>query len=56
MDVGILLIFQNYQGKFRDEEVVANERSVAELAEPLRVTKRWSWHGAFQMISGSVGH
>ena len=41
MDVGLLLIFQNYQGRGRDEDVVANETQVAELAEPLGFDKLW---------------
>ncbi len=41
MEVGILLIFQNYQGRFRDEDVGQAERSVAELAEPLGFDKLW---------------
>ncbi|MDJ0866379.1 MAG: LLM class flavin-dependent oxidoreductase [Myxococcota bacterium] len=42
MDVGILLIFQNYRGRFRDEDVVRSERRVAELAEPLGFDKVWA--------------
>ena len=42
MEVGILLIFQNYLGRGRDEDVVANETRLAELAEPLGFDKVWS--------------
>ena len=34
MEVGVLLIFQNYLGRGRDEDVVKSEMRVAELAEP----------------------
>jgi len=42
VEVGILLIFQNYLGRGRDEDVVANETRLAELAEPLGFDKVWS--------------
>ncbi|MCZ6782912.1 MAG: LLM class flavin-dependent oxidoreductase [Proteobacteria bacterium] len=42
MDVGILLIFQNYLGRGSDEDVVRNEMRLAELAEPLGFDKLWS--------------
>ncbi len=42
MDVGLLLVFQNYQGRKRDEEIVRNEMRVAELAEELGFDKLWS--------------
>ena len=42
MDVGVLLIFQNYQGRGRDEDVVKAEMRVAELAEPLGFDKVWA--------------
>ncbi len=42
MDVGLLLIFQNYLGRFDDRDVVANEGRVAELAETLGFDKVWS--------------
>ena len=42
MEVGILLIFQNYLGRGRDEDVVRNETRIAELAEPLGFDKLWS--------------
>ncbi len=42
MEVGILLIFQNYLGRGRDEDVVRNETRLAELAEPLGFDKIWS--------------
>jgi len=41
MDIGILQVFQNYLGRLEDEEVVAGERHVAELAEPLGFDKLW---------------
>jgi alkanesulfonate monooxygenase SsuD/methylene tetrahydromethanopterin reductase-like flavin-dependent oxidoreductase (luciferase family) len=41
MDVGILLIFQNYRGAVTDDEVLAREKHVAELAEPLGFDKIW---------------
>lgn len=42
MDVGILQIFQNYQGRRRDEEVVKGERRIALLAEELGYHKLWA--------------
>jgi alkanesulfonate monooxygenase SsuD/methylene tetrahydromethanopterin reductase-like flavin-dependent oxidoreductase (luciferase family) len=42
VDVGILLIFQNYLGRGRDEDMVRNEMRVAGLAEPLGFDKVWS--------------
>jgi alkanesulfonate monooxygenase SsuD/methylene tetrahydromethanopterin reductase-like flavin-dependent oxidoreductase (luciferase family) len=42
VDVGILLIFQNYLGRGRDEDMVRAETRVAELAEPLGFDKIWS--------------
>jgi len=42
VEVGILLIFQNYLGRGRDEDVVRNETRLAELAEPLGFDKVWS--------------
>ena len=41
MDVGLLLIFQNYLGRGRDQDVVRNEARLAELAEPLGYDKLW---------------
>jgi alkanesulfonate monooxygenase SsuD/methylene tetrahydromethanopterin reductase-like flavin-dependent oxidoreductase (luciferase family) len=41
MEVGLLLIFQNYLGRGRDADVVRNEMRVAELAEPLGFDKIW---------------
>jgi alkanesulfonate monooxygenase SsuD/methylene tetrahydromethanopterin reductase-like flavin-dependent oxidoreductase (luciferase family) len=41
MKVGILLIFQNYHGRERDEDVVRKELAVAELAEPLGFDRLW---------------
>jgi alkanesulfonate monooxygenase SsuD/methylene tetrahydromethanopterin reductase-like flavin-dependent oxidoreductase (luciferase family) len=42
VEVGILLIFQNYQGQESDGDVVRKETAVAELAEPLGFDKLWS--------------
>lgn len=42
MQVGILQIFQNYQGRARDEEVVGGEMRIARLAEDLRYDKLWA--------------
>lgn len=42
MEVGILLVFQNYGGEQDDAEVVANETRIALLAEPLGFDKLWS--------------
>ena len=42
MDVGILQIFQNYQGRRRDEEVVKGEQRIALLAEELGYDKLWA--------------
>ncbi len=42
MDVGILLIFQNYLGRGRDEDVVASQAHLAELAEPFGFDKVWA--------------
>ena len=42
MKVGLLLVFQNFQGQVRDEEVVHNEMRVAELCEELGFDKLWS--------------
>jgi alkanesulfonate monooxygenase SsuD/methylene tetrahydromethanopterin reductase-like flavin-dependent oxidoreductase (luciferase family) len=41
VDVGILLVFQNYRGQGRDEDVVRHEMQVAELAEGLGFAKLW---------------
>ena len=41
MKVGILGIFQNYQGRVSDEEHVRAELRVAELAEPLGFDSYW---------------
>ncbi len=41
MDVGILLIFQNYQGRTSDVEMVREQIRVAELAEPLGFDSLW---------------
>ncbi|MFQ5514064.1 MAG: LLM class flavin-dependent oxidoreductase [Myxococcota bacterium] len=41
MDVGLLLIFQNYLGKGPDEDVVRAEMRIADLAEPLGFDKLW---------------
>ena len=41
MEVGVLLIFQNYLGRSRDEDVFQGEMRLAELAEPLGFEKLW---------------
>jgi alkanesulfonate monooxygenase SsuD/methylene tetrahydromethanopterin reductase-like flavin-dependent oxidoreductase (luciferase family) len=41
MDVGIQMIFQNYAGRWRDEELVAAEMQTAARAEPLGFAKLW---------------
>jgi alkanesulfonate monooxygenase SsuD/methylene tetrahydromethanopterin reductase-like flavin-dependent oxidoreductase (luciferase family) len=42
VQVGILLIFQNYLGRGRDEDVVAAQMQLAELAEELGFDKVWA--------------
>jgi alkanesulfonate monooxygenase SsuD/methylene tetrahydromethanopterin reductase-like flavin-dependent oxidoreductase (luciferase family) len=41
MDVGILLIFQNYQGRGSDDEMVRAQMRLADLAEPLGFDVLW---------------
>jgi alkanesulfonate monooxygenase SsuD/methylene tetrahydromethanopterin reductase-like flavin-dependent oxidoreductase (luciferase family) len=41
VEVGILHIFQNYLGRGRDQDMVADEMRLAELAEPLGYDKVW---------------
>jgi alkanesulfonate monooxygenase SsuD/methylene tetrahydromethanopterin reductase-like flavin-dependent oxidoreductase (luciferase family) len=41
VDVGILLIFQNYQGRGSDAEMVRTQMRLAELAEPLGFDALW---------------
>ena len=41
MDVGILLIFQNYQGRVSDAEMVQTQMALADLAEPLGFDALW---------------
>src|SRR5262247_1682078 len=41
MDVGLLLIFQNYQGRQSDAEMVRDQMRLAELAEPLGYSSVW---------------
>lgn len=41
MEVGILHIFQNFEGRIEDEEMVADEMHLADLAEPLGYDKLW---------------
>ena len=41
MDVGILLIFQNYQGRGSDAEMVQTQMALAELVEPLGFDALW---------------
>ncbi len=42
MQVGILLVFQNYRGQTSDSAVIQSETRIAELAEPLGFDKLWS--------------
>jgi len=41
MDVGIQMIFQNYEGRLSDAEMLAAEMRTAETAEPLGYDKLW---------------
>jgi alkanesulfonate monooxygenase SsuD/methylene tetrahydromethanopterin reductase-like flavin-dependent oxidoreductase (luciferase family) len=41
VEVGILHVFQNYQGRGSDADMVAGEMRLAELAEPLGYDKVW---------------
>ncbi len=41
MDVGLLVIFQNYLGRGEDADVVRGEMRLADLAEPLGYDKLW---------------
>jgi alkanesulfonate monooxygenase SsuD/methylene tetrahydromethanopterin reductase-like flavin-dependent oxidoreductase (luciferase family) len=41
VEVGILAIFQNYMGRFKDEEMVRGEMRIAEQAEDLGFDKYW---------------
>ena len=41
MKVGILLIFQNYQGRVSDAEMVRDQIRIADLAEPLGFDSLW---------------
>jgi alkanesulfonate monooxygenase SsuD/methylene tetrahydromethanopterin reductase-like flavin-dependent oxidoreductase (luciferase family) len=42
MQIGILQIFQNYQGRSRDADVVRSEAHIARLAETLGYDKLWA--------------
>jgi alkanesulfonate monooxygenase SsuD/methylene tetrahydromethanopterin reductase-like flavin-dependent oxidoreductase (luciferase family) len=42
MDVGILGIFQNYNGKFTDAQVMDSEKRIAEQVEDLGFDKYWA--------------
>lgn len=42
MDVGLLAIFQNYQGRGEDADMVKGEMKLADLAEPLGFDKIWA--------------
>ena len=42
MDVGLLVIFQNYLGRGTDEDMVASELALAEAAEELGFDKFWA--------------
>jgi alkanesulfonate monooxygenase SsuD/methylene tetrahydromethanopterin reductase-like flavin-dependent oxidoreductase (luciferase family) len=41
VEVGILLVFQNYRGEHDDADIVRNETAIATLAEPLGFDKLW---------------
>jgi alkanesulfonate monooxygenase SsuD/methylene tetrahydromethanopterin reductase-like flavin-dependent oxidoreductase (luciferase family) len=41
MEVGFLMIFQNYLGRERDEDMMKREMHLADLAEPLGFDKVW---------------
>jgi alkanesulfonate monooxygenase SsuD/methylene tetrahydromethanopterin reductase-like flavin-dependent oxidoreductase (luciferase family) len=41
VDVGVLLIFQNYLGRSRDEDMVRDQMRIADLAEPLGFDTIW---------------
>jgi alkanesulfonate monooxygenase SsuD/methylene tetrahydromethanopterin reductase-like flavin-dependent oxidoreductase (luciferase family) len=41
MNVGILLIFQNYQGRGSDADMVRDQIRIADLAEPLGFDALW---------------
>jgi alkanesulfonate monooxygenase SsuD/methylene tetrahydromethanopterin reductase-like flavin-dependent oxidoreductase (luciferase family) len=41
MEVGILLVFQNYRGEHDDADIVRNETAIATMAEPLGFDKLW---------------
>jgi len=42
MEVGILLVFQNYRGESDDADIVRNETAIGLMAEPLGFDKLWS--------------
>jgi alkanesulfonate monooxygenase SsuD/methylene tetrahydromethanopterin reductase-like flavin-dependent oxidoreductase (luciferase family) len=42
VDVGLLVIFQNYLGRGKDADVVRGEMRLADLAEPLGFDKIWA--------------
>ncbi len=42
MDVGLLVIFQNYLGRGKDDVMVSNELALADLAEELGFDKLWA--------------
>ncbi len=41
MDIGVLLIFQNYRGRGSDDEMVRAQMHLADLAEPLGFDSLW---------------
>jgi alkanesulfonate monooxygenase SsuD/methylene tetrahydromethanopterin reductase-like flavin-dependent oxidoreductase (luciferase family) len=53
MNVGILGIFQNYQGRSSDAEMMRAEMGVAELAEPLGFDSYWPPEHHFTDYSGA---
>jgi alkanesulfonate monooxygenase SsuD/methylene tetrahydromethanopterin reductase-like flavin-dependent oxidoreductase (luciferase family) len=53
VEVGLLLIFQNYLGRGRDEDVVRGEMRLAEIAEELGFDKVWPTEHHFTDYSAS---
>ena len=53
MDVGLLAIFQNYQGRIDDADMVQGELRLAVLAEPLGFDTFWPTEHHFTDYSAS---
>jgi alkanesulfonate monooxygenase SsuD/methylene tetrahydromethanopterin reductase-like flavin-dependent oxidoreductase (luciferase family) len=56
MDVGLLTIFQNYQGRGSDAEMVRGEMAIAERAEDLGYDKLWPAEHHFTNYSACPDH